>query len=44
MPVPLSELRDGDNVLRLWTTDPAGVAIANVDLILHEAGGVHPPG
>ena len=44
MPVALTDLRDGANVLRLRTSDPAGVAIANIDLILHGAGGVHPPG
>ncbi len=38
MPVPLANLRNGANALRLRTSDPAGVAIANVDLILKGAG------
>lgn len=43
MPVPLADLHDGENVLRLRTSDPAGVAIANIDLILRGAGGRRPP-
>ncbi len=43
MPVPLAELHDGGNVLRLRTSDPAGVSIANIDLILRGAGGLQPP-
>jgi hypothetical protein len=39
MPVPLSQLHDGANTVRLSTSDPAGVSIANVDLILIGAGG-----
>jgi hypothetical protein len=40
MPVSLSDLRNGNNRVRLWTSDPNGVAIANLDLILRGAGGV----
>jgi hypothetical protein len=40
MPVTLSELRNGNNTLRLWTSDRHGVAIANLDLILAGAGGI----
>jgi hypothetical protein len=43
MPVPLAEVRDGANVVRLRTSDRAGVTIANVDLILEQAGGVVTP-
>jgi len=39
MPVSLGNLRDGANALVLRTSDPAGVAIASVDLILQGAGG-----
>ena len=39
MPVSLADLRDGANVVVLRTSDPAGVAIANFDLILQGAGG-----
>lgn len=40
MPVPLSQLHDGTDTVRLWTSDPAGVVIANLDLILRGAGGL----
>jgi hypothetical protein len=40
MPVQLSELRNGTDTVRLWTSDPHGLAIANLDLILRGAGGV----
>jgi hypothetical protein len=43
MPVPLSELRSGTNTLRLSTTDPQGIVVANIDLILRGAGGIRPP-
>jgi hypothetical protein len=39
MPVSLADLRDGANVVVLRTSDPAGVATANFDLILQGAGG-----
>ena len=42
MPVPTSDLHDGVNLVRLSTSDPAGVSIANVDLILKGAGGLPP--
>jgi hypothetical protein len=40
MPVRLGDLRDGENTVRLWTSDRAGVSIANVDLVLRGAGGL----
>jgi hypothetical protein len=43
MPMPLSELRAGDNSLEINTSDSIGVDIANVSVILVGAGGTHAP-
>ena len=42
VPVPLGDVHNGVNWLHLRTSDPAGVAVANLDLILRGAGGVPP--
>jgi hypothetical protein len=44
MPVPLSEVHDGANTVRISTSDTSnGVTVANFDLILVAAGGIVPP-
>jgi hypothetical protein len=44
LPVPLSELQNGTNSASISTTDSIGVSVANIDLILVAAGGIHQVG
>jgi hypothetical protein len=43
LPVPLAELRSGDNAFTVGSPD-GSIVIANVDLILQAAGGIIPAG